>query len=132
MLSKRFYTTTEVAELLALPASTLRYWEGVFPMFKPNRTVRGQRRFTKADVKMAAKIKELLYEKGLSSDAAIEMMNKTYNKSFPRKQPQCIALRGAIRLLDEVKATIIEDELAVAKIEAVIKFLSNEHRGANE
>ena len=123
MPSKRFYTVTEVSELLAVPATTLRYWEEVFPMFNPNRLPSGRRRFTQTDVDMAARIKELLYEKGLKIDAAVEMMNKTYRKSRPRILRKCETPQDAIVLLDEVKS-ITEDVHALAKIEAVINFLT--------
>ena len=125
MPSKLYYTVTEVTELLAVPASTLRWWEEVFPMFNPNRLPSGRRRFTTADVKMAERIKELLYVKGMKTDAAIELMNKTYRKSRPRILRKCQTPQDAIALLDEVKA-ITEDAHALAKIEAVVKFLSNE------
>lgn len=126
MPSKRYYAIAEVSEILALPATTLRYWERVFPMFNPNRLPSGQRRFTEADVKMAARIKELLYDKGMKIDVAVEVMNKTYRKSRPRVLRKCQTPMDAIVLLDEVKA-ITEDAHALAKIEAVMKFLSNEH-----
>ena len=126
MPSKLFYTVTETSELLAVSASTLRYWEEVFPMFKPNRLPSGRRRFTQADVDMATRIKELLYVKGLKIENAVEVMNKTYRKSRPRILRKCQTPQDAIVLLDEVKA-ITEDAHALAKIEAVIKFLSNEH-----
>lgn len=130
MPRKRYYTVTEVSELLAVPASTLRYWEEVFPMFNPNRLPSGRRRFTAADVKMARRIKELLYIKGLRIDAAIVEMNKTYRKSAPRRLRKCQTPQDAIMLLDEVKS-ITEDNLAVVKIDSVIKFL-NTHCDAKE
>ncbi|MBD5367204.1 MAG: MerR family transcriptional regulator [Bacteroides sp.] len=122
MLSKRFYTITEVSELLVVPATTLRYWEDVFPMFNPNRLPSGRRRFTRADVKMAAHIKDLLHVKGLKIDAAIELMNKTYRKAPPHGLRKCQTPLDAIVLLDEVRA-IIDDAHALAKIEAVTNFL---------
>lgn len=123
MPSKRFYRIQEVSELLSIPATTLRWWEEVFPMFNPNRTEGGQRRFTVADVRMAEKIKELLYVKGLKVDAAIEVMNKNYRKARPRGLRKCTTPSEAIALLDEVK-TVLEDAHAEAKIEAVVKFLN--------
>lgn len=123
MPSKRLYTIAEVSELLEVPATTLRYWEGEFPMFNPNRTTGGQRRFTEADVKMAARIKELLYVKGLSIEAAIVVMNKTYRKATPRRLRKCQSPQEAIVLLDEVKA-ITEDAHAMAKLDSVVKFLN--------
>ena len=38
MKGKLFYTIQEVAEMLDLPASTLRYWEKEFSVLKPQRT----------------------------------------------------------------------------------------------
>lgn len=123
MVSKRYYTVTEASELLAVPASTLRYWEEVFPMFKPNRLPSGRRRFTQADVNMAARIKELLYVKGLKIENAVEVMNKTYRKSRPRRLRLCRNNTEAIALLNEILITL-EDVHAVSKIESVIDFLN--------
>ena len=94
-------------------------------MFNPNRLLSGRRRFTQTDVDMAARIKELLYVKGMKIDAAVEMMNKTYRKARPRVLRKCQTPQDAIALLDEVKS-ITEDAHALAKIEAVINYLSNE------
>lgn len=123
MPPKQFYRIQEVSELLTIPDTTLRWWEKVFPMFNPNRLPSGQRRFTPADVKMAEKIKELLYIKGLSTDAAIKLLNKTYRKHAPRRLRKCDTPQDAIALLDEVKA-ITEDAHALAKIEAVEKWIN--------
>lgn len=121
--SKRFYTVTQASELLSVPASTLRWWEEVFPMFNPNRLPSGRRRFTEADVKMAEKIKELLHVKGMKTENAVILMNKTYRKSRPRRLRKCETPQDAIALLDEVKA-VLEDAHAEAKIEAVVNFLN--------
>lgn len=123
MPSKRYYTIAEVSEMLDIPATTLRYWENVFPLYNPNRSAGGQRRFTQADVDMVKKIKELLYVKGLKVDAAIEFMNKTYRKARPRGLRKCTTPSEAIALLDEVK-DITEDAHALAKIEAVEKWIN--------
>ena len=131
MPPKHLYIVKDVSEMLDVPASTLRYWEEMFPMFNPNRLPSGRRRFTDADVKMAARIKELLHVKGLKIDAAIEVMNKTYYTSRLRVLRKCESPQDAIALLDEV-AAITEDEHASAKIQSVINYLSHEHRGTDE
>lgn len=122
MPSKRFYRINEVAEILAVPATTLRWWESVFPMFNPHRLPSGQRRFTKSDVDMAGRIKELMYIKGLKTDAAIEVLNKTYRKTAPRRPRKCTSPQEAIALLDEVLAAM-EDAHAQAKIKSVEKWI---------
>ncbi|MBD5223871.1 MAG: MerR family transcriptional regulator [Bacteroidales bacterium] len=120
--TKRFYTVSQASELLSVPASTLRWWEEVFPMFNPNRLPSGRRRFTEADVKMAEKIKELLHVKGMKTENAVILMNKTYRKYAPRRLRKCATPGDAIALLDEVKS-ITEDIHALAKIETVEKWI---------
>lgn len=123
MPSKRFYAIAEVSEMLDIPATTLRYWEDVFPMFNPNRLPSGRRRFNREDVKMAEKIKELLYTKGLKIDAAIEMMNKTYRKSRPHPPRPCKTAQRAITLLGEA-SEFIENKHALSRIKAVMGYLN--------
>lgn len=122
MLPKHFYTITEVSELLSIPATTLRWWERVFPMFNPNRTAGGQRRFTKSDVDTAKKIKELLYVKGMTVDGAIVEMNKTHRISRPHAPRPCNTPERAIILLNEA-GNYINNHHALVKIVEVIKYL---------
>ena len=91
-------------------------------MFNPNRLPSGRRRFTEADVRMAEKIKDLLYIKGMKTENAVILMNKTYRKSAPRRLRKCETPQDAIALLDEVK-DVLEDAHALAKIEAVEKWI---------
>lgn len=76
-LTKQFYSIAEVSQMLDVTAYTLRWWE-TFPMFNPNRTAKGTRRYTHDDIAMASLIKELLHKKGMKTDAAITYINKTH------------------------------------------------------
>ena len=38
--SKKYYKIKEVAEMIGLPASTLRFWEHKFTIIKPHRNER--------------------------------------------------------------------------------------------
>lgn len=77
-LGKRFYKTSEVAGILNIPATTLRYWESEFPKLSPRRTPTGQRLYTSEDIRKVEMINYLLKEKGLKIEAA-----KEYIKSNP-------------------------------------------------
>lgn len=125
MVKKHLYRIQEVADLLGIPTSTLRWWESVFPMFNPTRLKSGQRRFTDSDIKLAKKIKELLYDKGLKTDAAINVLNKTFCLNPPRRLRKCDGPRDAIVLLDEV-SEVVEDVHALAKIEAVENWIEKQ------
>ncbi len=116
--TKTYYRIREVAAMLDIPDYTLRFWEDEFPMFNPDRTPKGQRRYTPEQVELAKRIKELLYDKGLKIDAAIKVLNGTYRKYPPRRVPKCKSAADALKLLDTVKSTL-EDAHAVARIEAI-------------
>jgi len=122
--TKAYYRIREVAAMLGIPDYTLRFWEDEFPMFNPDRTDKGQRRYTPEQVELAKRIKELLYEKGLKIDAAIKVLNKTYRKCPPRRIPVCKSSSDALKHLLTVKNTL-EDAHAIAKLEAVEMWLAN-------
>lgn len=119
---KQFYSIGEVSQMLEVPIYTLRYWESEFPMFNPNRTAKGTRRFTPADIDMAKRIQELLYNRGMKIDGAIEYLNLTYRKQPPRALRVCNSPATAIKLLEEVRA-VLEDAHAIAKIESVERWI---------
>ncbi len=116
--AKTYYRIREVAEMLDIPDYTLRFWEDEFPMFNPDRTPKGQRRYTQEQVELAKRIKELLYDKGLKIDAAIKVLNGSYRKYPPRRVPKCKSAADALKHLKAVKDTL-EDAHATARIEAV-------------
>jgi len=121
-LTKTYYRIREVAKLLDIPNHTLRFWENEFPMFKPDRTDKGQRRYTQEQVMMAMRIKELLHDKGLKIEAAVKVLD-TYRKCPPRRIPSCKSSAVALKLLKAVKYTL-EDAHAVAKIKAVEEWIN--------
>lgn len=63
--TKQYYSIGEVSRMLEVPIYTLRFWEDEFPMFNPNRTPKGTRRFTPADIDMAKAIKGCCIWKGV-------------------------------------------------------------------
>ena len=68
-IEKSFYKISEVAELLDIPASTLRFWEKKFTIIKPHRE-NGQRYYTPKDAETIRTIYFLVKEKGLKIEAA--------------------------------------------------------------
>jgi len=73
-LSKKYYKIREVAELVWVPASTLRFWEGHFPEVVPTRNDRGTRFYTPRNIEKLRMVKYLVKEKGLKIEAAREQM----------------------------------------------------------
>ena len=122
IFTKQLYRPSEVAEILKVNTTTLHWWEKVFPMFKPNRTPKGTRRYTHDNIKMAWLINELLHKKGMKTDAAIKYIAKTYRKHPPRNPFKCENPANALSLLQDAKLSV-EDAHACARIDAVINWL---------
>ena len=49
-LEKKYYKIREVAEMLGLPASTIRFWESKFTIINPKRNDKGTRFYTASDI----------------------------------------------------------------------------------
>lgn len=75
-LDKRYYRIREVAELLGLPLSTLRFWESQFTVLSPRRNNHGTRFYTPKDIETLRMIHFLVKEKGLKLEAAQEQIRR--------------------------------------------------------
>lgn len=73
---KKYYKISEVAEMLSIPASTLRFWEGHFTIINPKRNSKGTRFYTPRDVEIIRMVHFLVKEKGLKLDAAQEEIRR--------------------------------------------------------
>lgn len=74
-LSKKYYKISEVAEILNIPASTLRFWESKFTIIKPRRNAGGTRFYTPEDIEKIKMIHYLVKDKGLKLGAAQEQIH---------------------------------------------------------
>lgn len=99
-LDKKYYRIREVATLVGLPASTLRFWESQFTIIKPHRTAHGIRLYTPDDVEIIHMIKYLVKDKGLKIEAAQEQIR--LNRSGVSKR------HDAIRRLNGIKDRLTE------------------------
>lgn len=82
--NKKYYKISEVAEILNIPASTLRYWESQFTIIKPKRNDHGTRFYTPADIETIRMVYFLVKEKGLKLDAAQEQIRKNHSNVSQR------------------------------------------------
>ena len=73
-LSKQYYKIKEVAEILDVPQSTLRFWEKEFPMIKPIRSSHNIRYYRQQDIELLRIIHYLIKDKGLKIEAAREQL----------------------------------------------------------
>ncbi len=77
-LTKKYYKISEVATILNIPASTLRFWEDKFTIIKPHRNEHGTRFYTPKDIETIRMVYYLVKEKGLKLDAAQEQIKNNH------------------------------------------------------
>ena len=65
-VEKLFYSIGEMAEMLDVPVSTVRFWDNEFDILKPVKNKKGNRLFTQADVKNLKIIHHLLKDEGMT------------------------------------------------------------------
>ncbi len=94
-LSKRYYRIGDVAELLELPQSTLRFWEQEFSELRPKRTKKGTRLYTPNDIDILRVIRFLVKEKGLTLDGAREHLRR--NRHAVDKRHEVISRLKEVR-----------------------------------
>lgn len=94
-LDKKYYRIREVAEIVGLPASTLRFWESQFTIIHPKRSAKGIRLYSPDDVEVIQMIRYLVKDKGLKIDAAQDLIK--HNRSNVSRSYNAIVRLEGIR-----------------------------------
>ena len=63
---KLYFRIGEVADLLKIKTSVLRFWETQFEQLRPQKTKTGQRLYSRSDMELAKQIQHLLYQEKLT------------------------------------------------------------------
>ena len=101
--NKLFFKIGEVCELTDTQPYVLRYWESEFPMLAPAKNSSGQRIYRRRDIEIVLRIKQLLYEEGLTIAGAKKRIESELSGRGPTPQPTPAApgpdarLEGALR-----------------------------------
>ena len=94
-LNKKYYKIGDVAEILNIPTSTLRFWEKEFTVIKPKRNTKNIRVYTVKDIETVKMIYYLVKEKGLKLDAAQAMIKR--NRDGISKQFEVVERLKGVR-----------------------------------
>lgn len=73
---KRYYKIGEVAKAFNLNTSHIRFWEKEFDIIKPKKNAKGNRLFTRDDIKNFKLIYNLVKERGFTLDGAKQKLKK--------------------------------------------------------
>lgn len=123
MAEKLFYTMGEVAEMLDVNASLIRYWGTQFPSIKPQRNRKGNRLFSPADVEQLKRIYHYVKERGMTLEGA--------RKALKAERSTNAETNVNIELLDRLyslQSMLIAVRDSLGEIEAVDKNASQSPR----
>ena len=81
---KLYYSISEVASMMNVTETLLRYWEKEFPNIKPNKVGRGIRQYTKADIEQVKKVYHLVKERGMTLQGARDMLKRNKGGEIDR------------------------------------------------
>ena len=74
----------EVCEIAGVKPFVLRYWETEFPELSPAKGAGGQRTYTKADVELILRIKQLLYDERFTVAGAKKRLAEEVTEHAPK------------------------------------------------
>ena len=97
--NKLYYSIKEVAQMMNVAESLLRYWETVFPSLKPKTNQNRVRQYTKKDIEQVRLIYNLVKVRGFKIAAAKKMLQQNRDGSERTQQ----VLESLINVRDELK-----------------------------
>jgi DNA-binding transcriptional MerR regulator len=99
-IEKLYYSIGEVADLLQVNVSLIRFWEKEFNMLSPKKNKNGVRLFTKEDIHTLQSIYYLVKEKGYTLEGA--------RKKLKENRIEVDRNAEVVRRLNDVKNTLVE------------------------
>lgn len=92
---KMYYSISEVADMLGVSETLLRYWEKEFPTIAPKKVVRNIRQYTKEDISQIRVVYNLVKVRGLKLSAARDVLR--HNRKGEERTDEVIERLQAIR-----------------------------------
>lgn len=92
-IAKLYYTIGEVAEMLNVSTSLIRYWESEFDILKPRKNAKGNRLFTTKDIENLRLIYHLVKERGYTLEGAKKKLRESNEETMHTHQIMLTLLR---------------------------------------
>ena len=91
-LEKVYFGIGEVAQMLQVNASLIRFWEKQFPGITPLKNKKGDRLFTKKEIEKLKEIHKLVKDKGFKLSGAKKQLRTKELKETPSNFEESIEL----------------------------------------
>jgi DNA-binding transcriptional MerR regulator len=105
---KLYFKIGEVAEIVSLRPSVLRYWETEFEVLKPVKSRTGQRLYSKKNLELIFEIKKLLYSEKHTIDGARKKINSRGKKGEPAPIEGNLTVDKIRTVLNEVREDLLK------------------------
>ena len=102
VIEKKYYSIGEVAEMLDVATSLIRFWETEFDIIKPKKNRKGNRQFTKEDIENVKLIYHLVKERGYTLQGAKSLLKSSSNP-LKNKMSHIDSLKKVRSFLVELK-----------------------------
>ena len=115
---KRYYKISEVAEMLGLETSTLRYWESEFPNLSPRRSSKGKRLYTDEDIEEVRTVQYLLKQRNLTIKGAQKILeeDKDHVKRVFEAVKRLEGIREEVRNLKCEFGTVLKKTITIEEL----------------
>jgi DNA-binding transcriptional MerR regulator len=108
-IEKIFYSISEVAVMLGVNPSLIRFWDKEFSVLKLQKNKKGNRLFTQDDIRQLRLIYHLVKEKGMTLKGAAQLLDK--NREGTAKTAEVIEKLLMIRQqLVDIRNEMAENE----------------------
>jgi DNA-binding transcriptional MerR regulator len=105
VIEKKYFSIGEVAEMLNVATSLIRFWETEFDIIKPKKNRKGNRQFTKEDIDNVKLIFHLVKEKGYTLQGAKDLL-RTGNNAVKEKVDVIDSLKRIKKFLLEIRSKL--------------------------
>jgi DNA-binding transcriptional MerR regulator len=117
---KEFYKLNEVCRYTDTQPYVLRFWESEFPQLNPERGGNGQPVYSKEDIDMVRRIKQLLYEEECSLEVARQALDgdKSGGSSAGTQSKPRATAETSVKATETPKATPVREVEVEVEVEA--------------
>lgn len=103
VVRKEYYSISEVADLVNLPAHVLRYWESQFSVLSPSKNRSGNRVYQRKEIKLILLVKQLLHVEKYTVEGAKQRLEQLRRGGDLQ--------HSSARVLDEQMVAVLREEI---------------------
>ena len=105
---KEYFSIGDVSEATQVAPYVLRYWESEFQLLRPVRRESGHRKYSRKDVDLVLRIKDLLYSRGFTISGAKKHLSQERRKGPEQLKIELQETGPAVETLKQTKETLEE------------------------